>query len=50
MHDEILDRLDELERQLRDIEHKVDATKREASDKGHTFIIIALCILLVRGC
>ena len=41
---------EEIIRRLKDIERKVDAAKSEASDKGHTFIIIALLILLMRGC
>lgn len=35
---------------LEAIEQKVEAAKREAADKGHTFIIIALIVLLARGC
>ncbi len=41
---------EEIVRRLKDIEKKVDATKSEACDKGHTFIIIALIVLLGRGC
>lgn len=41
---------EEIIRRLKNIERKVDAAKSAASDKGHTFIIIALLILLMRGC
>jgi hypothetical protein len=40
----------ELKSKLDAIERKVDACKREASNKGHTFIFVALLILLARGC
>jgi 2-methylisocitrate lyase-like PEP mutase family enzyme len=43
MEDKILKRLDEIEK-------KVIAARQEASNKGHTFIIMALIVLLMRGC
>lgn len=41
--EKIIRRLDRLER-------KLETVRREAAHKGHTFIILALCILLLRSC
>jgi hypothetical protein len=40
----------ELERRFDDLESRIDRARSEASDKGHGFIILALIILLLRGC
>jgi hypothetical protein len=42
--------MNEIKRQLDRIERKLKDVESEARDKGHTLIICALIILLVRAC
>jgi len=40
----------ELQGRLADIHRRLQRIERAANNKGHTFIILALLVLLMRGC
>jgi hypothetical protein len=39
-----------LDEKFNKLSSKIEEAREEASDKGHTFVIIALIILLLNGC